>query len=284
MKRLFTLAVLLAIGLTIYAQASTAIAIWRYQDGEIQDTVITRYEAGPDAEWELDLDLEDGIRPVDMIANEYYPELRDSGEVILIQMGDPTLHQHEGIVIENINYTAKQANNNTAENWRDRGDEKANKKLNPIAVYTSSDGESTHEDGKKFIPLIEISYPEKQDAGEPATLRIISVMQVVRKPASRHETQALDLSPAQPLHLTGLTIYPNPCHGQMQIAFDSPGNGQTSIAVFDVTGQRVFQQDLGVFTGPYQGQIDISGQESGVYFLTIAQDGQSLTQKVILMN
>lgn len=284
MKRLSTLAVLLAIGLAVSAQSSTTIAIWQNIDGDIQDTVITLYEAGPDAEWELDLDLEEGIRPTDIVANEYYPELRDSGEVKVFIIANPTLHQQEGIVIENINYSAVKGNTDTPENWRDLGDDKANKKLDPIEVYTAHDKEGAHQDGKRYIPLIEVYYPEKHDAGEPATQRKIKVMKVVMKPVSKPEAEALNISSDRALHIEGLSVYPNPCQGQLQVTFDSPRRGHTSIAVFNVSGQRVYQQDLGEFTGQYQGQVDISGQESGIYFLTITQDGQSLTQKVILTN
>jgi len=283
MKRLSTLAVLLAIGLAVSAQSNTIIALWQNLDGDIQDTVITLYESGPDAEWELDLDLEEGIRPTDMIANEYYPELRDSGEIIFITIRKPGLHQQEGIVIENINFSATK-DNTTPLKWRDLGNEKANKKLDPIEVYTAHDKEGSHKDGKRYIPLIEVTYPEKHDAGEPVIQRKTKVKKVVMRSVSKSEAEALSISSGQPLHIEGLSVYPNPCQGQLQVSFDSPGEGETLLSIFNASGQLVYQQNLGEFIGQYQGQLDISGQVPGIYFLTITQDGQSLTQKIILAN
>ncbi|WP_353484225.1 TonB family protein [Haliscomenobacter sp.] len=73
---------------------------------------------------------------------------------------------------------------------------------------------------------------------------------------------------------------PNPSKGVFNLSFRADGKA-TSIEVYNLAGQRVYQQSIGNFDGSYNGQIDLSKQPAGEYLIRITQDGAQYSQKVI---
>ncbi|MCH8904841.1 MAG: PDZ domain-containing protein [Bacteroidetes bacterium] len=78
-----------------------------------------------------------------------------------------------------------------------------------------------------------------------------------------------------------LYFKPNPSGGQIELNFTLQQEGNAEIFIMDNTGRRVYHENLENFDGSYQGTIDFSDQPSGVYFLTIRQDGKHFSKKLV---
>ena len=72
-----------------------------------------------------------------------------------------------------------------------------------------------------------------------------------------------------------VNIYPNPTDGIVHI---SPLSEATDIAVLDMTGQKVIEQNVNAGTNI---SLDFSGLSSGVYILRINGDASSLNLKIV---
>lgn len=77
-------------------------------------------------------------------------------------------------------------------------------------------------------------------------------------------------------HETGMTLYPNPTDGKINIAFEDQQS--FDYTVYDIVGQAVMQ-------GQSRGgsaQVDLSRFQKGVYFIALVRDGNIHIEKVIL--
>ena len=90
-----------------------------------------------------------------------------------------------------------------------------------------------------------------------------------------------NLDPSNSLELNTLEFSPNPNNGQFKLMFDLPEEGDTEIRVFDQNGRTIEVQELKSFKGLYSNQFDISEAPSGVYFVSITQNGKGMTAKVV---
>jgi TonB family protein len=73
---------------------------------------------------------------------------------------------------------------------------------------------------------------------------------------------------------------PNPSKGLFNLSFRAEGKA-TNIEVYNMAGQRVYQQSLTKFDGTYNGQIDLSKEPKGEYLLRITQGSEQYSQKVL---
>ena len=82
--------------------------------------------------------------------------------------------------------------------------------------------------------------------------------------------------------LTTLSIYPNPSKGIFTItATNVKESTANSYSVFDVTGKLVFTKNLGKTATKFSETVDISGYNSGLYFLNVTLDGIVSTRKIV---
>lgn len=78
---------------------------------------------------------------------------------------------------------------------------------------------------------------------------------------------------------TRLRIAPNPAADYLRWTFDSPVSGPADFQVFDMAGKRVFSSRLSLSAGMNNGEISLSGMESGLYFVRIScQSGIFVTK------
>ena len=96
------------------------------------------------------------------------------------------------------------------------------------------------------------------------------------------EDMDIDMPIVNNLQIEQLTVFPNPTQGRFNIQFDLPNSGETIIQIYNSAGQQVFSRNLGDFTGQYREQLDISNNARGLYFVMIAQNGQSISRKLSL--
>jgi TonB family protein len=73
---------------------------------------------------------------------------------------------------------------------------------------------------------------------------------------------------------------PNPSKGLFNLSFRAEGKA-TNIEVYNMAGQRVYQQSLTNFDGTYNGQLDLSKEPKGEYLLRITQGSEQYSQKVL---
>lgn len=73
---------------------------------------------------------------------------------------------------------------------------------------------------------------------------------------------------------------PNPSKGLFNLSFRAEGKA-TNIEVYNMAGQRVYQQSLTKFDGTYNGQIDLSKEPKGEYLLRITQGSEQYSQKML---
>lgn len=76
--------------------------------------------------------------------------------------------------------------------------------------------------------------------------------------------------------------YPNPTQGKFTVAFYAPETGTLNVRIADASGKLVFNETLDNFAGQYQKELDLSANTKGIYFLQIAQNGKTLTKKVMV--
>jgi len=79
-----------------------------------------------------------------------------------------------------------------------------------------------------------------------------------------------------------LETYPNPGNGRFTLNFNLEKRGELKIRITDASGREVFSETRSNFSGDYSKQVDISKEGKGAYLLTITQDGQSVTKKIVV--
>ena len=83
-----------------------------------------------------------------------------------------------------------------------------------------------------------------------------------------------------PLKVQDFKASPNPSKGLFNLSFRAEGKA-TNIEVYNMAGQRVYQQSLTNFDGTYNGQIDLSKEPKGEYLLRITQGSEQYSQKLL---
>ena len=84
-------------------------------------------------------------------------------------------------------------------------------------------------------------------------------------------------SPSNPI---GLTIGPNPNGGLFNLSFSVSTTDNTAVQIYDMLGQRVYDQELGSFTGGFSQQIDAYYLSNGIYVVRIIHGGSTYQSKI----
>lgn len=80
--------------------------------------------------------------------------------------------------------------------------------------------------------------------------------------------------------LSQLNVYPNPNEGKFNLQFNLAEQGNTKVAIYDMKGNVVYNEDLPGFKGNYNKAIDLSQQSRGMYIIRISQNDKTITRKV----
>ncbi len=89
------------------------------------------------------------------------------------------------------------------------------------------------------------------------------------------------ISAGEELGLQELEFYPVPTNAKVQLRFKTEP-GPVSVNVYDQNGRSIYAENVKGFDGYYQGEIDLSGNPSGTYFLQINQQGRVHIERLIL--
>ena len=77
-------------------------------------------------------------------------------------------------------------------------------------------------------------------------------------------------------------VYPNPNDGSMKIRFEQDEGIKTNVQIRDAAGRLVFEEDLGVFSGLYEKEVNLIEHGAGTYFMTIYQGEEKQIEKIIV--
>lgn len=149
-------------------------------------------------------------------------------------------------------------------------------------------GELGKRDGHAFQKRIMSAAPNCNigGAGPWAPEVVKEVRVVIELKDCTKEEEAMLTEPAKvdfkkELALNKIEFAPNPSDGFFNLSFELPEKKSTRVLVFDQMGRKVYEEILNNFGGSYKNQIDISAQQSGVYFLIIAQQDKQFTRKIV---
>ncbi len=86
----------------------------------------------------------------------------------------------------------------------------------------------------------------------------------------------------EPGHTASLSIHPNPARHEVIISFHADMSGDASIALYDLSGRMIIQQNESVSSGPNIHHLNVSSVPSGVYLLQLKENEQSRFTKLIV--
>ena len=83
----------------------------------------------------------------------------------------------------------------------------------------------------------------------------------------------------QTLEVEDATIYPNPTEGLFAVSFTTTP-GPLTVAVTDVNGKVVYQDNSENKDGLYKKEIDLKGLPQGNYILSVTQNEKVFTEQI----
>jgi hypothetical protein len=87
------------------------------------------------------------------------------------------------------------------------------------------------------------------------------------------------------LTLKNVSVYPNPSNGNISLELETDESNKIELLVTDVQGKEIFKDNfLSTPSTKMQRNLNIDGQESGMYLLKITSNGKSIVKKLILEN
>ncbi len=82
--------------------------------------------------------------------------------------------------------------------------------------------------------------------------------------------------------MTSMRVYPNPVQDQLNVEINASQASLANIAVYNITGQKVMEQNVNISTGINRPAINTTSLTSGIYFVTVKANGFENTQKFIV--
>jgi hypothetical protein len=79
-----------------------------------------------------------------------------------------------------------------------------------------------------------------------------------------------------------LSMYPNPASREFTINLGDSAYDNINLLIMNSLGQQLNRFDKAVFNGNSQTNIDVSNLATGLYFVTITLDGNSITKKLLI--
>jgi M6 family metalloprotease-like protein len=76
-------------------------------------------------------------------------------------------------------------------------------------------------------------------------------------------------------------VFPNPNSGRFTVNFNLEKPENIELELFDVIGNRIFQNNLTNKTGKISEEIDLSNFGKGIYYLEIISSGQKVVKKIV---
>ncbi|MFZ4635525.1 MAG: PDZ domain-containing protein, partial [Saprospiraceae bacterium] len=109
------------------------------------------------------------------------------------------------------------------------------------------------------------------------------------KPAAAPQPEGIPAQPAAPanaisrLEMTSLSVFPNPTAGPVSVRFEAAAV-PTTVRIIDVAGRTIYSKTINQFSGFFNEDIDLGNNRPGIFTLQIEQNGQILTEQIVLTN
>ena len=118
------------------------------------------------------------------------------------------------------------------------------------------------------------------DAGENQYIFIHK--EIVIEDMTDEEFEKIGLKPTENnLELAEMQLYPNPSAGDLQLDFTALP-GEAKVVIRDMYGHEIVTQELYSETGEFSTRFDIRNEAAGIFFVTMRQEGKSLTKKIMV--
>lgn len=82
--------------------------------------------------------------------------------------------------------------------------------------------------------------------------------------------------------MTDVRVYPNPVQDVLNIEVNASMASEMSIAVYNITGQKVMETSANVSAGINTPSVNVSSLNSGIYFVTVKANGFENTMKFVV--
>ena len=82
--------------------------------------------------------------------------------------------------------------------------------------------------------------------------------------------------------MTSTRVFPNPVTSVLNIEVNASQSSEMTIAVYNITGQKVMEKDVNISAGINTPSINTSNLTSGIYFVTVKANGFENTMKFIV--
>lgn len=103
----------------------------------------------------------------------------------------------------------------------------------------------------------------------------------ISDPEELTEIPGAHLNSGAGLDLEGINYYPNPSNGQFTLRF-AGDQTPTQVRIIDLMGKEVYNENIPDFSGSYDKEINLSGNNPGTYVLQVIQNDKSWSKKVVL--
>ncbi|MEO8147352.1 MAG: T9SS type A sorting domain-containing protein [Bacteroidia bacterium] len=81
---------------------------------------------------------------------------------------------------------------------------------------------------------------------------------------------------------TGISAYPNPSTGVMNLSFTADQDGKVIVNLLDVTGRLVWNVEENVFSGENVRTYNFNELRKGIYFMQVTKDGRTDIVRIVL--
>lgn len=128
-------------------------------------------------------------------------------------------------------------------------------------------------------------YPYKVCSGLANKSNNIDVMSFVNVADYINNPKTDDSSPAlsSPENLLNkLEVFPNPTSDVLNVSFHSKTDASMVYGVYDLQGRNILQNKTQVMNGQNAFQVNVSGMQSGVYFISLESNNERIINKFIV--
>jgi PKD repeat protein len=184
--------------------------------------------------------------------------------------------------------------------WKDKKSEKGiyiDFRINQDTIF---EGDTVHFQNLSCGCPFPVSYTWEFEGGDPLTSTeaepsviyneagFYDVDLTVSNGSSMSTTTKPDYIKVYPLNKLGndiaipeMEILPNPCTGLFTIKFNGPWKDKIEIAVFDIFGQKIFENHQPILKDNCC-FVDLTTQQEGIYFLQLNSVNTTLTRKLVV--
>jgi hypothetical protein len=82
--------------------------------------------------------------------------------------------------------------------------------------------------------------------------------------------------------MNGISVFPNPTNGDLNIKWSNLETGSATIALTDVVGREVYKSQLNINSASGQSEINLSELKSGIYLISIKSDNVYYSGKLMI--